>query len=30
MVPVYDLEYIIENENNLELTISDQLFLETS
>ena len=29
MVHVYNLEYIIENEYNLELKISDQLFLET-
>ena len=29
MLPIYDLEYIIENEQNLEFQISDQLFLET-
>ena len=26
---MYNLEYIIENEQNLEFQISDQLFLET-
>ena len=29
MLPIYDLEYIIENEQNFEFQISDQLFLET-
>ena len=29
MIPVYNLEYILSNENDLQLTISDQLFLET-
>ena len=29
MLPIYNLEYIIENEQNLEFQISDQLFLET-
>ena len=29
MLPIYNLEYIIENEQNLELQISGQLFLET-
>ena len=29
MLPIYDLEYIVENEQNLEFQISDQLFLET-
>ena len=29
MLPIYNLEYIIENEQNLEFQIPDQLFLET-
>ena len=29
MLPIYNLEHIIENEQNLEFQISDQLFLET-
>ena len=29
MIPVYNLEYILSNENDLQLTISYQLFLET-
>ena len=29
MLPIYNLEYITENELNLEFQISDQLFLET-
>ena len=29
MLPIYDLEYIIKNEQNLEFQISDKLFLET-
>ena len=29
MIPVYNLEYILSNENDLQLTISDHLFLET-
>ena len=29
MLPIYNLEYIIENEQTLEFQISDQLFLET-
>ena len=29
MLSIYDLEYIIKNEKNLEFQISVQLFLET-
>ena len=29
MLPIYNLEYIIENEQNLEFQIPDKLFLET-
>ena len=29
MLPIYNIEYIIESEQNLEFHISDQLFLET-